>query len=244
MPARPITSTALSSRSSRNLSGRPDLRQLTPRKHASSRLKSLLRETGAEPGDARGALCRSAWHSERYTERDCAMSPLQKKWLLFRTFLAQLEGLAGRGPVLMVLEDAHWLDPTSRELFDQMVDRLQRLPVLLVVTFRPDSLSAVDRLSSCDAAHAEPPGAGTGPVFGRAGRPAVRRCPPEVLEQILARTEGVPLFTEELTKTVLESRLLGDAGDHYVLAGPLPPSAIPATLHNSLMARLDRLAPG
>ena len=60
----------------------------------------------------------------------------QRKALLFRTFLARLDGLAARGPVLMVLEDAHWLDPTSRELFDQIVDRLQSLPVLLVATFR------------------------------------------------------------------------------------------------------------
>jgi predicted ATPase len=64
-----------------------------------------------------------------------------------------------------------------------------------------------------------------------------------VIEQILARTEGVPLFTEELTKTVLESQWLDDAGDRYVLAEPLPPLAIPTTLHDSLMARLDRLAP-
>jgi predicted ATPase len=71
-------------------------------------------------------------------EAIAAMSPLQKKGLLFRTFLAQLEGLAARGAVLIVLEDAHRLDPTSRELFDQIVDRLQRLPVLLVVTFRPE----------------------------------------------------------------------------------------------------------
>ena len=70
-----------------------------------------------------------------------------------------------------------------------------------------------------------------------------KALPAEVLEQILARTEGVPLFTEELTKAVLESGLLGDAGDRYVLDGPLPPLAIPATLHDSLMARLDRLSP-
>ena len=70
-----------------------------------------------------------------------------------------------------------------------------------------------------------------------------KALPPEVLEQILARTEGVPLFAEELTKAVLESGLLGDAGDRYVLDGPLPPLAIPATLHDSLMARLDRLGP-
>ena len=171
-----------------------------------------------------------------------AMSPLQKKWLLLRTFLAQLERLAAVGPVLMVLEDAHWLDPTSRELFDQIVDRLQRLPVLLVVTFRPVlfppwigfphvTLLTLNRLTQPQARLL---------VERVAGGKAL---PSEVIEQILARTEGVPLFTEELTKTVLESRLLGDAGDRYVLARPLPPLAIPATLHDSLMARLDRLAP-
>ena len=67
--------------------------------------------------------------------------------------------------------------------------------------------------------------------------------PAEIVEQIVARTDGVPLFVEELTKTVLESGLLADAGDHYELSGPLPPLAIPTTLHDSLMARLDRLAP-
>ena len=70
-----------------------------------------------------------------------------------------------------------------------------------------------------------------------------KALPDEMLDQILAKTDGVPLFVEELTKTVLESGLLTDAGDHYALAGPLVPLAIPATLHDSLMARLDRLAP-
>ena len=146
----------------------------------------------------------------------------------FRAFLAQIEGLAARGPVLVVLEDVHWLDPTSRELFDQIVERLQRLPVLLVATFRPDlpppwisyphvTLLTLNRLAQAQA------------------RSLVERVtggmalPPEVLEQILSRTEGVPLFTEELTKVVLESGLLRDGGDRYVLDGPLPPLAIPAT---------------
>jgi predicted ATPase len=175
-------------------------------------------------------------------ETIAAMSPLQKKGLLFRTFLAQLEGLAARGAVLIVLEDAHWLDPTSRELFNQIVDRLQRLPVLLVVTFRPDlpppwigfphvTLLTLNRLTKAHARSLVERVTGGKPL------------PSEVLEEILARTEGVPLFTEELTKTVLESGFLGDAGDRYILAGPLPPLAIPATLHDSLMARLDRLAP-
>jgi predicted ATPase len=208
-----------------------------------NQLESLLRDTVAEPGDAVVTLFAELLAIPTGTrESIAAMSPQQKKGLLFRTLLAQLEGLAARGAVLIVLEDAHWLDPTSRELFDQIVDRLQRLPVLLVVTFRPDlfppwigfphvTLLTLNRLANAQVRSL---------VEGVAGGKAL---PSEVLEEILARTEGVPLFTEELTKTVLESEFLGDAGDRYVLAAPLPPLAIPATLHDSLMARLDRLAP-
>jgi class 3 adenylate cyclase/tetratricopeptide (TPR) repeat protein len=170
------------------------------------------------------------------------MSPQQRKALLFRTFLARLDRLAARGPVLMVLEDAHWLDPTSRELFDQIVDRVQRLPVLLIVTFRPElsppwigfphvTLLTLNRLPQTQVV------ALVNRITGG------RALPAEVLGQIVARTEGVPLFTEELTKAVLESGILRDAGDRYVLTGLLPSLAIPTTLHDSLMARLDRLAP-
>jgi class 3 adenylate cyclase/tetratricopeptide (TPR) repeat protein len=208
-----------------------------------SRLESLVQETVPEPSDAVVALFTELLGIPTGTqEAIAAMSPQQKKGLLFRTFVAQLEGLATQGALLIVLEDAHWLDPTSRELFDQIVDRLQRLPVLLVVTFRPElsppwigfphvTLLTLNRLAKAQARSL---------VERITGGKAL---PSEVLEQILARTEGVPLFTEELTKTVLESGFLGDAGDRYVLAGPLPPLAIPATLRDSLMARLDRLAP-
>ena len=202
----------------------------------------LLRETVAEPGDAVALFADLLSIPVGTRSALDAMSPVQRKWLLFRTFLAQLEGRAALGPVFMVLEDAHWLDPTSRELFDQIVDRLQRLPVLLVVTFRPVlsppwigfphvTLLTLNCLTQLQARSL---------VERVAGGKAL---PSQVIEQILARTEGVPLFTEELTKTVLEFKLLGDGGDHYVFAGPLPPLAIPATLHDSLMARLDRLAP-
>ena len=205
-------------------------------------LESLLRETVADPGDVVALFAELLGIPTGAREAIAAMSPLQKKGLLFRTFLAQLERLTARGAVLIVLEDAHWLDPTSLELFDQIVDRVQRLPVLLIVTFRPDlsppwigfphvTLLTLNRLTQPQARSL---------VERVTGGKAL---PSEVIEQILARTEGVPLFAEELTKTVLESRLLGDAGDRYVLAGPLPPLAIPATLHDSLMARLDRLAP-
>jgi class 3 adenylate cyclase/tetratricopeptide (TPR) repeat protein len=207
-----------------------------------NQLESLLRETVAEPGEAVVALFAELLGIPTGTdEAIVAMSPLQKKGLLFRTFLAQIEGLAARGAVLIVLEDAHWLDPTSRELFDHIVDRLQRLPVLLVVTFRSElsppwiglphvTLFTLNRLAKAQARSL---------IERVTGGKAL---PSEVLEQILARTEGVPLFAEELTKTVLESGFLGDAGDRYVLTRPLPPLAIPATLHDSLMARLDRLA--
>jgi class 3 adenylate cyclase/tetratricopeptide (TPR) repeat protein len=205
------------------------------------RLELFLRETVEEPDDALALFADLLGISIGPHSQLDAMSPLQKKWILFRTFLAQLERLSVRGPILMVLEDAHWLDPTSRELFDQIVDRLQRLPVLLVVTFRPAlsppwtgfayvTLLTLNRLTQQQARLLVNRVAGGKPL------------PLEVIEQILARTEGVPLFTEELTKAVLESRLLDDVGGRYVLAGPLLTLAIPTTLYDSLMARLDRLA--
>jgi class 3 adenylate cyclase len=206
------------------------------------KLESLLRETMADPGEVVLLFADLLGIPIGTRSALAGMSPLQKKRLLFQTFLAQLETVASRGPVLMVLEDAHWLDPTSRELFEQIVQRLQHLPVLLIVTFRPDlsppwigfphvTLLTVNRLTQSQARLL---------VDRLTGGKAL---PSEVVDKILARTEGVPLFTEELTKTVLESRLLEDAGDRYVLAGPLPGLAIPSTLHDSLMARLDRLAP-
>jgi class 3 adenylate cyclase/tetratricopeptide (TPR) repeat protein len=206
------------------------------------KLDSLFQETAARPDNVVALLADLLGVHIGSRHALAAMSPLQKKGLLFSAFIAQFEGLAMRGPVLAVLEDVHWLDPTSRELFDQMVERFQRLPVLLVATFRPElsppwtgfphvTLLTLNRLAQAQARSL---------VERVTGAKAL---PPEVLEQILARTEGVPLFAEELTKAVLESGLLGDAGDSYVLDGPLPPLAIPTTLHDSLMARLDRLGP-
>ena len=170
------------------------------------------------------------------------LTPEAQKLRTFEALLGQVVGLAERRPVLMVLEDAHWIDPTTSELFGLVIDRIQHLQVLLLITFRPEFT---------------PPWTGYAHVTSltlsrlgqRQGAQMVERLtggkplPAEVLRQILLKTDGVPLFVEELTKTVLESGLLADAGDHYELPGPLPPLAIPATLHDSLMARLDRLAP-
>ncbi|HET6521210.1 MAG TPA: adenylate/guanylate cyclase domain-containing protein [Geminicoccaceae bacterium] len=145
-------------------------------------------------------------------------------------------------PLLVVFEDVYWADPTSLELLGRLVERVRALPALLIVTSRPGFAAGwsgqahvlalpLGRLGRADGASLATAVAGG------------RMLPPELLEQIMDRTDGVPLFVEELTKAVLESGLLTDAGDRYVPAGPLPAPAIPETLRDSLMARLDRLGP-
>ena len=177
---------------------------------------------------------------QRY--RPLELSPHQKKERTFQALLEQFEGLAARQPVLAIYEDVHWADPTTLELLDRAVDEVQRLPVLMIITFRPEF---VPRWTG----HGHVTALFLSRLGRRQGTAVVDRItggkllPQEVLEQILAKTDGVPLFVEELTKAVLESGLLEDRGSHYELTGPLPPLAIPTTLQDSLMARLDRLAP-
>ena len=166
------------------------------------------------------------------------LSSQRKKEQTLEVLIRGLERLA-RQPVVMIVEDAHWIDPTSRELLDRTVERIRSLPVLLIITFRPEFefpwtgqphvtklvLNRLDRRGRAIL------------VTQIAGKP----MPPDVISQIIERTDGVPLFVEELTKSVLESGLLREERGHYVLDGPLPPLAIPTSLHASLMARLDRL---
>jgi class 3 adenylate cyclase/predicted ATPase len=177
--------------------------------------------------------------SERHPLPD--LSPQRKKEWTLEALIRQLEGLARQQPIVMVFEDAHWIDPTSRELLDLTVKRVRSLPVLLIVTFRPEfqppwtgqpqvSMVALNRLNRRDRIALAAQIAG-----GKA-------LPDEVVEQIVDRTDGVPLFVEELTKSVLESGLLREERDRYVLDRALPPFAIPTSLHASLLARLDRLA--
>ena len=177
---------------------------------------------------------------DRYPALD--LTPQRQKQLTLQTLVDQLEGLAAAQPVLLAYEDVHWIDPTTQELLGLTIERVQRLPVLLLITFRPEfappwpaqphvSTLALTRLGRREGAA----------LVERVVRD--KALPDEVAAQIVAKTDGVPLFVEELTKAVLESGLLKDAGDRYELAGPLPPLAIPTTLHDSLLARLDRLAP-
>lgn len=170
------------------------------------------------------------------------MAPLHKKVLLFRSFVEHLEGLARDAPILIVLEDAHWLDPTSRELFDQLVERVQRLPVLLIATFRLEMRppwTGFPHVTLLTLSRLAPEHARTLVERVLGGRAAS----PSIVEQILARTEGIPLFAEELTKVVVESGLVGEGSGAADFSRPQTAIDIPATLHDSLMARLDRLAP-
>jgi predicted ATPase len=170
-----------------------------------------------------------------------SFSPQRKKDRTLKALTRHLEALAHRQPVLIVFEDAHWIDPTSRELLDLMVERVRRLPVLLIVTFRPEfqppwtgqpqvTMLALNRLDPHDR---------TALVEQIAGGKAL---PDDVVAQIADRTDGVPLFVEELTKSVLESGLLREEQDRWVLDRELSLFAIPTSLHASLLARLDRLA--
>jgi class 3 adenylate cyclase/predicted ATPase len=177
--------------------------------------------------------------SARYATLD--LTPRQQKQRTLEVLVDQLQGLAARQPVLAVFEDVHWMDPTTLELLDMIIQRVPTLPVLVIVSFRPEFVPpwtgyphvATLTLSRLTRRH------GAAIVDQVTGS---KSLPPEVLDQILMKTDGIPLFVEELTKTVMESGLLKDAGDHFELSGPLPPLAIPATLHDSLLARLDRLA--
>ncbi len=175
----------------------------------------------------------------RYPPLD--MSPRRQKERTLEVLVEQLLGLAVRQPVLAVYEDVHWADPTSLELLDLVVNRVQGAPVLALITFRPEFVPPWTRYAHVSALTLSR-------LSRRQGAAMVERLsgkalPPAVLDQIVAKTDGVPLFVEELTRAVLEANLLRDEGDRYALSGPLPPMAIPATLQESLLARLDRLAP-
>jgi class 3 adenylate cyclase/predicted ATPase len=175
---------------------------------------------------------------ERYPP--LALSAAQQRRLTLAALLDQLEALARQKPVLLLFEDAHWADATSLEVLDLTVERVRALPVLALFTFRPEyeapwtGLSHVTSIVLDRLAAAE--------VETLAEHVAGQRLPPEVTAQIVAKTDGVPLFVEELTKAVLEGGLLVAGPQGWHLDGPLPPFAIPATLQDSLAARLDRLA--
>jgi class 3 adenylate cyclase len=170
------------------------------------------------------------------------VTPQKRKEKTLHAQLAWVEELAARQPVLMVFEDIHWSDPTTRESLDLLIDRIPALRVLLIITFRSEfpppwighshlTKLNLNRLRKWQCAEM---------IAHVAGGKAL---PKEIADQIVDRTDGVPLFIEELTKSVLESGVLTETGDRYEIGGRVPQLAIPATLQASLLARLDHLAP-
>ncbi len=170
------------------------------------------------------------------------ISPQLKRERVFEALLNRIEVEARRRPVLMVFEDAHWIDPTSRELLDLTVDRVRRLPALLVITFRPEfqppwsgrshvTSLAINRFDERD---------GAALVQNLVGNAALSA---DIVAEIVERTDGVPLFVEEMTKAVLESAGHRDRIAAVLATTSLDALSVPATLYASLMARLDRLGP-
>lgn len=167
------------------------------------------------------------------------LSPEQQKQRTLQAFLTVLLRIAVQQPVLFVMEDLHWVDPSTLELLSLIVDQGPTARILALLTFRPDfSPPWTGRSHLTQVTLPRLPQRQAAEMTGQVVRKAL---PAEVVEQVVAKTDGVPLFVEELTKMVLESGLLQEREDRYELTGPLPPLAIPATLHDSLMARLDRL---
>jgi predicted ATPase len=170
-----------------------------------------------------------------------ALTPQQRRQKTMEVLGSQMEALARQNPVLMIFEDAHWTDPTSLELFGRAVDQVASLRVLLIVTSRPEFAApwigrphvtalTLNRLTQRDI------DALIDRVVGN------KQLPANVRQDIMERTDGVPLFVEEMTKAVLEAEGEGDAR-RTAAAVPSPALAVPASLHASLMARLDRLGP-
>jgi len=170
------------------------------------------------------------------------LTPQRQKTLTTAALIRLLLGMAQTRPVLLVFEDVHWIDPTTLEVLNRTIEEINRAPILFLATFRPEFFPPWLDQSNVTMLR-----------LNRLGREQVRAIvvdiagskalPADVYEQIISKTDGVPLFVEELTKTVLESAALDDAGDQHLKVGALSPSAIPTTLYDSLMARLDRLAP-
>ena len=202
------------------------------------KLDSLLAQTSTSVQDAAllaGML--SLPNDGRYPTIDLA--PEQRRQKTLEALVSQLAGLANRNPVLMIFEDAHWIDPTSLEVLDLIVDRIAHLRALLIITFRPEfnapwvGRSHVTSLTLNRLAARE-----TAAII--ADLVGTKTLPTDVIAEIVERTDGIPLFAEEMTKAVLEAES-EDAARRTAAMVPSLAQAIPASVLASLLARLDRL---
>jgi predicted ATPase/class 3 adenylate cyclase len=204
------------------------------------RLESILEgpaETRNEDVSLLAALM-SIPSGERYPHLQ--ITELVQKQRTMELLEEQLVLISRRAPVLVIFEDAHWIDPSSLELMNSAIRRMANLPVMMIVTHRPEFPSPW-----LDLGHA------TVLKLNQLGRSQVieliqkaaggKTLPEEVIEQIAAKSQGVPLFIEEITRSILESGDLEESGDRYVLRRSIREFTIPSTLQDSLIARLDRL---
>jgi class 3 adenylate cyclase/tetratricopeptide (TPR) repeat protein len=179
--------------------------------------------------------------AERYAPLD--WSPHKQKQKTYETLVAWLVAEAERQPVLAVWEDLHWADPSTLEWLALVIDQTPTTPLYTLLTYRPEfppPWAPRSYLSQLTLNHLPRP-----QIEAMLQRlTGGKRLPAEVVRQLVAKTDGVPLFVEELTKTVLEAGWLQEQEDHYELTGPLPTLAIPTTLQDALRARLDRLPDG
>jgi class 3 adenylate cyclase/predicted ATPase len=170
------------------------------------------------------------------------VSPDKRKDMTLEALVQYLQRLAEHSPVLLIVEDAHWLDPTTLDLMTRIIDRIRQMRVLLLITFRPDfrpvwaeyshvtflTLNRLPRRQSAELIAAMTGG---------------KVLPQEVQQAILAKTDGVPLYIEELTENLLETGLLSEGIDSFTLKAPLKDMVIPDSLQALLMERVDRLGP-
>jgi class 3 adenylate cyclase len=175
---------------------------------------------------------------DRYPPPD--VDPHRRKERTLSALVQRTTNLGTKNSVLMIVEDVHWADPTTLEFFSRLIQKLEESRILVIMTYRPEFTAPWTGHARVSAL-----------FLNRLGRRHCRAMvkaianrkslPAAVTDQIIAKTDGVPLFVEELTKTLLESGLLREESDGWMLSGPLQELAIPATLHDSLLARLERL---
>jgi class 3 adenylate cyclase/predicted ATPase len=206
------------------------------------KLDIIARESGLENQDTVSLLADLLSIQGEHRDPLLTVSPERRKDMTLEALVHHLQGLADRCPVLFIVEDAHWIDPTTLDLMTRIIDRIRQMRVLLLITFRPDfkpvwseyshvtslTLSRLPRRHSAELVVAMTGGKG---------------LPPEVQQAILAKTDGVPLYIEALTENVLESGLLTEGNESFTLKGPLTELPIPDSLHALLMERVDRLGP-
>jgi class 3 adenylate cyclase/DNA-binding response OmpR family regulator/predicted ATPase len=204
------------------------------------KLEAMLSQAGAAtPADTRLYAALLSIPTDKFNSSPDLTSPRQRE-LTIAALVRQLRDLALTRPVVVVLADAHWIDSSTLELLSRCIASIKAARIFVLINFRPEFLppwlneSHVTMLTLNRLAREQTEAI----ILDVAGS---KELPRELQEQIVSKSDGVPLFAEELTKTVLESGLLQDAGDRYVAVGPLPALAVPTTLLGSLTARLDKL---